>query len=736
MQHLNTFTNGMKRGIDYTIIPQDTYMYMLNGCLVSKDDKSFVITSIKGTNSIAEFNNLEAPIGSVEFNGILYIITHKIIDSEPSKEVIRVYSIKGSNGSGWVDTMEIVPNGPDDMLEIPQELLGFGRERLLQVFAKEGYDGTVDMYLCDGLSPNAIINTGIDRDGKKAKRQYKEFVSKEQFSLFKSVTKVPDATYSIKDGGSLKPGTYYMYIRYEDETLNTTPFVKEVGPIIIHAGDENRNNAFAVRNENDIRVSKKIVLKIKNADKIYNRVSVGVVFYFGVDGILSRENFLIDMSYSVNDGSCTVTFDGTNAIRSLLIEDIVNDNMEFNISETHLQLENRYYGANWSRGNVNFDKLKEMARRIIPRSVLDKEDNFDNYHDEKDTKMEYMEGEIYPFGVSFLIDGRFKTPVFPVCGWREGYKKYPVIQVPDLPLMTLSDAAFITASSFRIQFIVDVSKDYPVSHKGIIWKKNTVPTWSNKDGYVEYAMNPYPLTIDINNLDNNSLYYYRIYIKFANGKYAYGVAKSITTQSGLIELVTYGSPENIKATRATCFGYVNNINGSTISEKGICYSKVNAQPTISDSKKTVAVGSGTGSIEAHITGLDVDTKYYYRAYATNELGTTYGSVYDFTTLGGALWVATIKVSNISPNSAQIDGYIVDGNDSGATAVEKGACWSKLPNPTIELETKTVLGGGIGEFDTIIYGLDSNEHYYVRAYAISSIGGIVSYGQQLEFTTEP
>ena len=54
---------------------------------------------------------------------------------------------------------------------------------------------------------------------------------------------------------------------------------------------------------------------------------------------------------------------------------------------------------------------------MIPYAVLKNENNFDKVYDQDNTDMEYIEEETYPLGVSFIIDGRYKTDVYPICGW-------------------------------------------------------------------------------------------------------------------------------------------------------------------------------------------------------------------------------------------------------------------------------------------------------------------------------
>jgi hypothetical protein len=416
MQHNNTFLGGMKRGIDNTLMPQNSYTYMLNGSIVSKDDHGFTITNIRGTKNIASFGTNEVPIGCVSFNGIIYIVTHDF-----DNEKINFYSFKGSNGTIWVEeTLLIIPNGPNDRLSINQSVLGFTKGKLLEMIAKNSYDGSVDLYICDGLNKNIIINTGIDQDGKKTLRSYTNLDDIVLFVHQKSITKVPDVQGQVKDNGSIKPGTYFFYIRYEDESLNTTPFIKEVGPFYIHSGSKEFNSSSGVLNTGEQRVSKQVQLQITNTDSNYKKVSVGFVHYYGTSDTLSKSMQLITKSTKIINGSVNIIFNGNNGVQDITFEELFKDNMAFDIAETEVQHEDRYYGANWKGRAIDYNMLKEMASLIIPHAVIKNENNIDKVYDQDSKDFEYMEDEIYPMGVSFLIDGQYKTPVFPVCGWYEG----------------------------------------------------------------------------------------------------------------------------------------------------------------------------------------------------------------------------------------------------------------------------------------------------------------------------
>jgi uncharacterized protein (TIGR02145 family) len=80
---------------------------------------------------------------------------------------------------------------------------------------------------------------------------------------------------------------------------------------------------------------------------------------------------------------------------------------------------------------------------------------------------------------------------------------------------------------------------------------------------------------------------------------------------------------------ATLNGEVISDGGSTITERGFYWSETDQTPDAGDNK---VFASGTiGSYIKTISGLQSETKYYYRAFATNDHGTSIGTVKDFTT---------------------------------------------------------------------------------------------------------
>jgi uncharacterized protein (TIGR02145 family) len=195
-----------------------------------------------------------------------------------------------------------------------------------------------------------------------------------------------------------------------------------------------------------------------------------------------------------------------------------------------------------------------------------------------------------------------------------------------------------------------------------------------------------------------------------------------------LAVLTTAAVSAITQTTAECGGTISSDGGATVTVRGVCWS-TNPMPTIADSKTTD--GAGIGSFTSSIINLTGNTPYYVRAYATNSVGTAYGTEVSFTTSPVLPVLTTTAVSNITQTTAQSGGTIT--SDGGAEVTVRGVCWSTNPMPTIA-DNKTTDGAGIGSFISSIASLTANTPYYVRAYATNSAG--TGYGNILSFSTIP
>ncbi len=193
--------------------------------------------------------------------------------------------------------------------------------------------------------------------------------------------------------------------------------------------------------------------------------------------------------------------------------------------------------------------------------------------------------------------------------------------------------------------------------------------------------------------------------------------------------VTTSEPMLITGNSAMSGGNVTSSNGDyvTLIVRGICWS-THQDPTLNDN--FIEVGNSMGSFTAPMTGLNISTTYYVRAYAVTPSGTVFGEQQSFTTRDGIPTLTTDSITNITGESATSGGNITD--DGGLNITARGVCWSTSPNPTVS-DNHTTDSTGTGNFSSSITGLEIITTYYVRAYATTNAG--TAYGNEVSFTTD-
>jgi len=110
---------------------------------------------------------------------------------------------------------------------------------------------------------------------------------------------------------------------------------------------------------------------------------------------------------------------------------------------------------------------------------------------------------------------------------------------------------------------------------------------------------------------------------------SYSCKKSDDSNNKQIPSLTTTVISAITQTTVTCGGNITYDGGAVVTERGVCWNNT-PKPTIADNKTTD--GTGTGSFISNITGLMANTTYYTRAYATNNVGTSYGNELIFNTV--------------------------------------------------------------------------------------------------------
>lgn len=145
------------------------------------------------------------------------------------------------------------------------------------------------------------------------------------------------------------------------------------------------------------------------------------------------------------------------------------------------------------------------------------------------------------------------------------------------------------------------------------------------------------------------------------------------------------SISDVTATTALSGGEVITEGRKVISERGVCWNTA-GNPTTDDNK--TSDGNGTGFYRSLITGLYGNTKYFVRAYATNDLGTVYGTTHEFVTTdkvhdvdgniyqtvetGGQVWMAeNLKTTKFNDGNSI---SLVTNNTEWSELNTEAYCW--------------------------------------------------------------
>jgi hypothetical protein len=295
-----------------------------------------------------------------------------------------------------------------------------------------------------------------------------------------------------------------------------------------------------------------------------------------------------------------------------------------------------------------------------------------------------------------------------------------------IPTVITTTVTSITSSSAVSGGNVTNTGGDAVTSRGVCWSTTQNPTLSNSHTIDGSGSGSF--TSNLTGLSPSTTYYIRAYATNISGT-AYGQQLSFTTSATVVvPSVITANITLITSNSALSGGNISSDGGASVTARGVCYSTT-PSPTLSNSFTTD--GNGTGTFSSEISGLNANTTYYVRAYATNSAGTAYGDQKSFTTLANATTptVSTAAISSITSSSAVSGGNVT--STGGASVTARGVCWSTSQNPTI-FNSHTTDGSGAGLFVSNLTGLSPSTIYYVRAYATNSQG--TAYGNQLYFTT--
>jgi len=263
-----------------------------------------------------------------------------------------------------------------------------------------------------------------------------------------------------------------------------------------------------------------------------------------------------------------------------------------------------------------------------------------------------------------------------------------------------------------IKLSVDTS---PVTNPTIGSFTKAISTISGLAAFTEYRIRAYAYNTKYDEPNCNA--------------FAYSNIETFKTAAAAPSVTTTATVTNITPTSAKLSGKVTSTNGSAVIATGFVYTTnagvytspidVAGNPMIITSVNTIFDATIT-------TGLAEGQKYYFRAYATNAVGTTYGEEQSFMTLPlvSPLVYGAIT-DNYSTKTTNVGIIPIFTVTSAQTNYTKGIIWSATNTPAnwwLAAPTRTT-DGATTPLTTGIVGINvtavSNKKYFVVGYATNT-----------------
>jgi Leucine-rich repeat (LRR) protein len=295
-----------------------------------------------------------------------------------------------------------------------------------------------------------------------------------------------------------------------------------------------------------------------------------------------------------------------------------------------------------------------------------------------------------------------------------------------LPTLTTDSLGNITLTSVKLYGNITDDGETPILKRGFCISTNPTPTTTDSTFNTGDGIGIFNLVVI--KLKAGTKYNVRAFATNAMGT-SYGKELTFSTLEYKLPTIQTNPATDIGLDVVTLSGNVKDLGRGELKERGIVVSK-SPKPTIEDLKFKSSV-TDLGEYKIVVTKLEVNTKYYVKAYAQNEAGIVYGDDINFTTDNyTAPKVSTNDLQNVSFTSLRA-GFEIQ-SEGNTKVTDRGVVISTNPIPDLT-DLKIQMGDGIGGEMRDITGLASNVTYYLRAYATNKWG--TSYGDIRKFTTK-
>ncbi|MBS9766622.1 MAG: carboxypeptidase regulatory-like domain-containing protein [Flavobacteriaceae bacterium] len=234
-------------------------------------------------------------------------------------------------------------------------------------------------------------------------------------------------------------------------------------------------------------------------------------------------------------------------------------------------------------------------------------------------------------------------------------------QKPSVSSMQSSEVKY---NSVGVSAYISSVGSAAVSAYGFCWSTSPNPTTADNKNNLGGTSTKKAFDATITGLTSKTLYYVRAYATNEEGT-TYSDAISITTLAPpTMAVVRTFATEDVKYNQLTANGSIDDLGDGYVTAYGFCYSSTNPNPTLSDQSMSLGSITNTGSFSGEVTGLEQQTKYFIRAYATNSKGTAYGATVEATTPIAPPLVTAGLIAYYTFDNENCEDYFGEENYSG------------------------------------------------------------------------
>jgi len=452
----NKFNKGVNTDMSWLERQGDMLLDALNVRITSKNNDGLFAANIKG--NIEEFSLSPGfvPIGSTEYNGILFILSvnkntgFSEIGTYPkpngiSQGFTRIYSPLNNyttdNPNIFINPCEGIPpvitRSP-----FTTEDLNFSCEHQARVLARLDFDKTINIYWTDNFNPIRSINTGFHSEtGEEVERYVSSnmikngiinVISENEFIPQVRLANIPGTYEPLNFKGKLKAGHYFFFVRYTDIAFNSSSFIGMSSAVPVFSDNLSGSERVIKGLENHQRTNRDVNLEIDGLDVAAAFIEIGYIFYFEKD---QYEIKLIDARHAIaGQSKIYVNVNGYENLIDLSLDEFVaykpTDSLYCKDIE---QLDNRLYLANTRGIPLDHPDIRDFFckitirenyvkhKKVVADTTFTGVDGLDNLYSSDPIDVHenvgYFSGETYIFGAVPIFKGGFTGPAFPLTGY-------------------------------------------------------------------------------------------------------------------------------------------------------------------------------------------------------------------------------------------------------------------------------------------------------------------------------